>query len=1159
LYDGFRSQLPNGIGTRLFRASDLEPLLRPNSITGLTVDSGSSALFSDLARLCPQNFGPSAISRRWGNLVTTLSEDLGSPGVIPYWSIAGGSLYPTNLPYPPNPPAANTSIIAPPYPGAPVGNVAPFPNPITPGTPLPNVANSAVATSPINSEFGLDFRWLNTALGSSVLSRIKLNRPLPPYPHTGSGLLPPYNPGAGTYGTFYDLTNTNISTQFTAALTARQTLANDIYRRLLAITGVAAPANPATPTKTDLAPRRWLAQLAVNIVDYIDDDDINTPFNFYNTTDGLPAASIGQTLGTTNPDQDDSSTKINNGQPETDTGLNPVFWVFGTELPKVVLNEVLAETQTTDTAQGSTAGTSFIKVWVELYNTMQNPATTAFPQNVQQQDGFRVPFFMSAPAGSTQTPYSPYRVSISQNLMSTTSTPPLPDTSANVLGKPNVVAGGGTTTAFPANTGDADFATPNGATAPNVTVFTAPNGTPGQQPAPANGPNVGPGIDPQSFFLIGPPTSTDANFQDPFVASTAAAPGVPFNIPILRTPNMVINPTWAAPLPATAPPDERLTGLTVTLRRLANPYLPFNGNPAAGSAYNPYITVDYLERIPIRSTEGITAPPTVASRGKRQPYAAWTLLLQQTAPIQPDPMKLDDNSPVYDQLTNAAGSPGGVTFNKLIVHTFGAQNFPVPARGNQFDWLVHLDRQPISPMELLHVSGYQPYQLTQQFIVPQPAGKASTGKPLNDNNAAGNMFKHYVPWLDALPAPVAPATTANVGSPWWFDSNLTLGTQSHRLYRLFEFLECGDRPFGVDAWGRIPGRVNINTIWDAEILQALIDANPSLGAPPIPGAPPGPGGMTTFQPTPGSTTNNSDPVSLIFNNMLTSRTPSLTTLGLSSTDRPFLPFSTGLNQAVAGSQYPNGTSVIQDTLLRLGTSQAANNNIQLLLFENPNDGTTTAATPFQHPYLQTQLLTKLYNNVTTRSNVFAVWLTVGFFEVKDPTTTPPILGAEIGRSEGRHVRHRMFAIVDRTNLNIFSTTFAGIPQAAGNPLPIIVTNTTPAPQVTVTPPQQPQTVLVTFGQPGQPGQLSGANLLTGATWTIGAGSTLVFEPGTNNEETVVLQAPPAGTPPGQFQATFYKSHVVGVQVIQRGNPGPWRTRYDPRIDPLIVPHYSIID
>ena len=65
---------------------------------------------------------------------------------------------------------------------------------------------------------------------------------------------------------------------------------------------------------------------------------------------------------------------------------------------------------------------------------------------------------------------------------------------------------------------------------------------------------------------------------------------------------------------------------------------------------------------------------------------------------------------------------------------------------------------------------------------------------------------------------------------------------------------------------------------------------------------------------------------------------------------------------------------------------------------------------------------RLGNLVTTRSNVYAVWITVGYFEVT-PVTTRPIphgdpdgyqLGQELGSDTGEIQRHRAFYIFDRT-------------------------------------------------------------------------------------------------------------------------------------------------
>jgi len=81
----------------------------------------------------------------------------------------------------------------------------------------------------------------------------------------------------------------------------------------------------------------------------------------------------------------------------------------------------------------------------------------------------------------------------------------------------------------------------------------------------------------------------------------------------------------------------------------------------------------------------------------------------------------------------------------------------------------------------------------------------------------------------------------------------------------------------------------------------------------------------------------------------------------------------------------------------------------------------------RNPYFRYQNLQRMSNAVTTRSNVYAVWITVGYFEVSrapnKPSGTEPDftiypdglqLGAELGSDSGNVKRHRGFYIFDRS-------------------------------------------------------------------------------------------------------------------------------------------------
>src|SRR5207249_4818417 len=159
----------------------------------------------------------------------------------------------------------------------------------------------------------------------------------------------------------------------------------------------------------------------------------------------------------------------------------------------------------------------------------------------------------------------------------------------------------------------------------------------------------------------------------------------------------------------------------------------------------------------------------------------------------------------------------------------------------------------------------RPHELTHQFIT-----------------SAGAQ-RHRVPWFDEDLTPPA------MGPP-----------PSHRLWRLFAFLESGDRAAGVSQRGRTPGKTNINTIWEQEVFQALCDA------------------------AAGNFFTTGD-VATMWDNLLRTRTPGLRNGGssLSPGDRPFLELA-GVGHLPSSDPQttpPNGGTPIgrglEDTIFRL--------------------------------------------------------------------------------------------------------------------------------------------------------------------------------------------------------------------------------------------------
>jgi hypothetical protein len=218
-----------------------------------------------------------------------------------------------------------------------------------------------------------------------------------------------------------------------------------------------------------------------------------------------------------------------------------------------------------------------------------------------------------------------------------------------------------------------------------------------------------------------------------------------------------------------------------------------------------------------------------------------------------------------------------------------------------------------------------------------------------------------------------------------------------------------------------------------------------------------------------------------------------------------------------------------------------------------------------HPYAREALLQKIYNSITTTSNVFGVWWTVGYFEVVDESVRPAKLGQEIGRAENRHIRHRYFAVVDRSGLQLFSTTAAATTIVGANwsSTTNYLVNATATYGGLQYKALQPNTGVVPPSDPTKWTPIQAKvfyNLAPGSA----NGVPFIIEQGMSLEvnNSLVVSVQSAGVDPGPkywFTADFAPGSGIGAgaQLICRGNPGT-RQAYNPRRDSSVVLYMTMI-
>jgi len=963
---------PNPIGvSTVFPVSETASILRWQG-------KGEPFTKSQLAQLLPKSLGldmpyasaasggnPDAIFRqRIRNMVTTLSADLDRPSMVP--------ISPDTLPPPIGVGYSNTFRTR---------------NFIFPDRSNPVTQAGVTYYSPI-----LDTPTLLPNQTSPPL-KFNLDRPLTAFP-------PVVQNGMSDQTNFVDYGA--VKAQFDQAVNDRQVFAQEIYNVLRNVTGVifyetalssmdpAVMADIMEIKKTN----RWFAQLAANIVDFIDADDFNTVFSW-------------------------------SGDPKD--------FVFGVELPRVVINEVysMAQNDSGDTFMNNTKATMPTQFFtaVELMNPLPPDGNYVIGPGghnavLQFKDG-------------TGTEYQNYKLVLCKQ--------------GQVSGQMNAVNGN-----YFNNTGSHDFngtniaMDSNGMTKAILDNWTDPNNMPVANMVPATWYlNAG------GYMVIGADTTLRME-ADPKINTTFKTPKINLkNIGVAATPG-----------PNNAP--------EIILQKLVYPGLtpndldPLTGNLAIPMMpYNPYITVDVFSKgrmNDLRKYDDTAARnsdvTTTSSIGRRSPYLD---------SIGLDLMNYGINMYNGNNTGNQVGGNGGAQHTMGQGGAIGQSNSNVQ---NPLPWIAHLDRQLINPLELIHVSTVKPHEFTQ------------TASRWNDSFNQPNIPANNVPMKISHP----------YASNWpWFDENT-------RLHRFLEAVGVSPLQAGEARHGRVLGKVNVNTMPSEEVFQAVADAAVA----------------NNFTPT---------DVTTGYNNLVA--------------QRPIASFGQANNVDFSSSISKKG---FNKSLLGYQSFDSTNPGNAEVPFGNLLDVqgfSASGASPAIYP--RKELLTKIGNSVTTKSNVFAVWITTGYFEVTDDTTQPPTLGLEIGKADGINIRHRMFAIVDRTNM--VTAQLTGV-----------------AYSVPAAPVQN-----VDFGAPGAFVLKSVVPPYANVPAT--AGMLLTFEPNTDNEETVSLRlynnpSNPADPLNGHLVGDFQKTHNPGgggiITIINRGNPGPW-VGYDRTKDRDVVPYAEIIE
>lgn len=416
--------------------------------------------------------------------------------------------------------------------------------------------------------------------------------------------------------------------------------------------------------------------------------------------------------------------------------------------------------------------------------------------------------------------------------------------------------------------------------------------------------------------------------------------------------------------------------------------------------------------------------------------------------------------------TNAAGTTFGNSLEGLDSQNQGNYGYK-GVRGQPAPWLAFPDRPFVSANELLNVVGTRSSRLLNPGTFTQPGPPQSVpGAPFSTISTSTRDYdvdptKHlgappYPPNVsDGLLSPVSWDGPSFAHLLNFFQTRSQTGNstgEAPQWYRMLDYLHVPSRfagtrtylPPGVfsvqnasyagthefhppNNWlsnYREPGKINLNTIFDeGETWKGIVGYNVSTGSELT--------GMPTWNEVRDS--RRGDP-----NHGSDLQLPGVVgSNNLPLPSRFATPFraATGANYVpveelrLNSSANPRYKDAIETTVFRRRNATTAE---PLMEFDRkaPLDGPANPNLPVNtdaNPNFRNLVLQKLGNLVTTRSNVYAVWVTVGYFEVERVPSNQQFdsnghlrypdgyrLVREVGVDNGQIERHRAFYMIDRT-------------------------------------------------------------------------------------------------------------------------------------------------